>query len=40
MLCGLDMDGHESLTLTSLLLLYRFVNVLYICTLFTDKHIL
>jgi hypothetical protein len=33
-LCGLDMDGHDSLTLTSLSLLYRFVNVLYVRTLF------
>jgi hypothetical protein len=34
MLRGLVMDGHASLTLTSLSLLYRFVNVLYIWTLF------
>jgi len=30
----LVMDGHASLSLTSLSLLYRFVNVLYIWTLF------
>jgi hypothetical protein len=34
MLCGLVMDGHDPLTLTSLSLLYRFVNVLYFWTLF------
>jgi hypothetical protein len=28
------MDGHDSYTLTSLSLLYRFVNVLYVRTLF------
>jgi predicted tellurium resistance membrane protein TerC len=28
------MDGHDSLTLTSLSLLYRYVNVLYMRTLF------
>jgi hypothetical protein len=28
------MDGHDSLTLTSLSLLYRFVNVLYIWSQF------
>jgi hypothetical protein len=30
MLRGLVMDGHNSLSLTSLSLLYRFANVLYI----------
>jgi hypothetical protein len=34
MLRGLIMDGHNSLNLTSLSLLYRFVNILYIWTLF------
>jgi hypothetical protein len=34
MIFGLVMDGHISLTLTSLSLLYRLVNVLYIWTLF------
>jgi hypothetical protein len=34
MLHGMVMDGHASLTLTSLSLLYRFVNVLYSWTLF------
>jgi hypothetical protein len=34
MLCGMVMDGHDSLTLTSLSLEYRFVNVLYMWTLF------
>jgi hypothetical protein len=32
---GLIMDGHASLTLTSLSLLYRLVYVLYIWTLFS-----
>jgi hypothetical protein len=31
---GLAMAGHASLTLTSLSLLYRFVNIVYIWTLF------
>jgi hypothetical protein len=30
---GLIMDGHDSLNLTSLSLLYRFDNVLYVRTL-------
>jgi hypothetical protein len=34
MLHGLIMDDHNSLNLTSLLLLYLFVNILYILTLF------
>jgi hypothetical protein len=34
MLRGLVMDDHASLTLTSLSLYYRFVNVLYIWRLF------
>jgi hypothetical protein len=34
MLHGLVMDGRDSLTLTSLSLLYRFVNILYIWSLF------
>jgi hypothetical protein len=34
MMLGLVMDGHTSLNLTSLSLLYRLVNVLYIWTLF------
>jgi hypothetical protein len=34
MLPGLFMDGHSPLSLASLSLLYRFVNVLYIWTLF------
>jgi hypothetical protein len=34
MLRGFAMDGHNSLSLTSLSLLYRFVNVLYIWTLY------
>jgi hypothetical protein len=34
MLRGLVMDGHNSLILTSLPLLYRFVNILYIWPLF------
>jgi hypothetical protein len=34
MLRGLFMDVHASLTLTSLSLIYRFDNVLYIWTLF------
>jgi hypothetical protein len=33
-LSGFVMDGHASLTLTTLSLLYRFVDVLFICTLF------
>jgi hypothetical protein len=39
MLRGLFMDGHDSYTLTSLSLLYRFVNVLYVRNLFfTAEH--
>jgi hypothetical protein len=35
------MDGHDSLTLTSLSLLLRYVNVLYMWTLvFTAEHVL
>jgi hypothetical protein len=35
------MDGHDSLNLTSLSLLYRFANVLHIWTLYvTAEHIL
>jgi hypothetical protein len=34
MLRGLVIEVHTSLTLTSLSLLYRFVNVLYMWTLF------
>jgi hypothetical protein len=34
MLRRLVMDGHNSLSSTSLSLQYRFVNILYICTLF------
>jgi hypothetical protein len=34
MVRGLVMDCHDSLTLTSLSLLYRFVDVLYIWTLY------
>jgi hypothetical protein len=34
MLRGLVMDGHNSLRLTSLSLLYRFANVLHIWTLY------
>jgi hypothetical protein len=33
MLCGLVMDGYDSITLTSLSLIYRLVNVLYVRTL-------
>jgi hypothetical protein len=32
MLCGLVMEGHNSLILTSLSLLHRFANVLHIWT--------
>jgi hypothetical protein len=32
-LCGLVMDDHNSLSLSSQSLLYRFANVLHICTL-------
>jgi predicted tellurium resistance membrane protein TerC len=34
MMRGLIMDGHNSLYLTTLSLLYRLVNILYIRTLF------
>jgi hypothetical protein len=34
MLRGMVIDGHASLNLTSLSLVYRFVNVLYIWSLF------
>jgi hypothetical protein len=34
MLRGFAMDDHNSLSLTSLSLLYSFVNVLYISTLY------
>jgi hypothetical protein len=34
MLLGLDMEGHDSLTLTSLSLLLRYINVLCMWTLF------
>jgi hypothetical protein len=40
MLCGLFMDLHDSLTLTSLSLLYRFENVLYVRTLFLLQNVL
>jgi hypothetical protein len=41
MLLGIVIFGHPSLTLTSLSLLYRFVNVLYIWTPFlTGEHVL
>jgi hypothetical protein len=33
MLCGFYMDDHDSITLTSLSLLYRFVDLLYVLTL-------
>jgi hypothetical protein len=35
---GLVMDGHNSLSLTSLSLLYRFANVHHIWTLFLLLH--
>jgi hypothetical protein len=41
MLRGLFMDGHDSYSLTSLSLLYRFVNVFYVRTLFfSAEHVL
>jgi hypothetical protein len=41
MMLGLIMDGHDSLTLTSLSILLRYVNVLYMWTLFfTAEHVL
>jgi hypothetical protein len=40
MLRGLIMVGHNSLNLTSLSLLYSFVNILYIWTLFNAEHVL
>jgi hypothetical protein len=41
MLRQMFMDGHDSYTLTSLSLLYLFVNILYVRTLvFTAEHVL
>jgi hypothetical protein len=34
------MDDHDSLTLTSLSPLYRFVDVLYVQTIFTAENVL
>jgi hypothetical protein len=34
MLCGLFLEGHDSLSLTSLSLLYRYDNVFYMRSLF------
>jgi hypothetical protein len=40
MTLGLDMDVHNKLTLTSLSLLYRLVNVVFMCTILTAEHVL
>jgi hypothetical protein len=40
MLHGLIMDGYNSVNITSLLLLYIFVNIIHIWTIFTAEHVL